>query len=204
MDEQQYYGVAQFADLAGVTKQAVYKRLDKDLAEYCKVIAGKKYIAAEALKLYTDDTVDVNQVKELNNHQVDTVDRGMFNYLRLQLEEKEKIIAAQQATITDQGEQIKGLTAHIVTQSNDLMEQLKKQNQMQENLQLLVAREQELVAQIKLLQEQNTVETVEMVEQQVEQSVEQQVETAQKPIEDNQDPEAARKTFWQRLKEAFS
>ncbi len=43
--------VPEFAERAGCTKQAVYYRLGRDLAEYCKLVDGKKVIDSRAVKL---------------------------------------------------------------------------------------------------------------------------------------------------------
>ena len=40
------------AQRAGVSTQAIYQRLDKDLKPYLQVKEGKKYLKAEALELF--------------------------------------------------------------------------------------------------------------------------------------------------------
>lgn len=47
----QYYSVPEFAELAGVSKQAVYDRIKKDLTGYTVKDGGKTMISADALPL---------------------------------------------------------------------------------------------------------------------------------------------------------
>ena len=46
----QYLTVQEFAQRAGVTVQAVYQRLEKDLKSYLKAEKGRKYIHSDALQ----------------------------------------------------------------------------------------------------------------------------------------------------------
>lgn len=50
----EYITIAEFAELAGVTPQAVYKRLKTDLEPYVKVENGVKLLNQEALSLFKD------------------------------------------------------------------------------------------------------------------------------------------------------
>ena len=54
MEEQQaqYLTVRQFADLAGVSTQRIYKALQSGLQQYCKSENGKKYISSDGLGLF--------------------------------------------------------------------------------------------------------------------------------------------------------
>lgn len=49
--EVEYYTVPEFAELVGVSKQAVYQRVKKDLAGYTVMRAGVTLVSAEALPL---------------------------------------------------------------------------------------------------------------------------------------------------------
>lgn len=48
----EYIPIPVFAKRAGVSKQAVYARLDKDLSAYCQEIDGRKMLDVSALSLY--------------------------------------------------------------------------------------------------------------------------------------------------------
>lgn len=49
MTEKELLTVKEYAEAAGVTQQAVYKRLNKGLAKFVVEVEGQKYIKAEAL-----------------------------------------------------------------------------------------------------------------------------------------------------------
>ena len=44
--------VKEFAEKAGVSTQAIYQRLDKDLRDYCKVIGKRKMLDIRGLELF--------------------------------------------------------------------------------------------------------------------------------------------------------
>lgn len=52
-----YLTIKEFAAAAGVSQQAVYKRLEKALKPYYKIIDGKKMIAKEGLEIYLHSTI---------------------------------------------------------------------------------------------------------------------------------------------------
>ena len=53
----QYISIKEFAERAGVSTQAIYQRLTKDLQSYCKEVKGKKCLDTAALELFGVDTL---------------------------------------------------------------------------------------------------------------------------------------------------
>ena len=49
-----YFTIKEFADIVGISTQAVYQRLDKDLKEYYTILDGKKYLDKRVLTLFKD------------------------------------------------------------------------------------------------------------------------------------------------------
>ena len=184
----EYLSIADFADTAGVSKQAVYKRLDKDLKPYLKIIDGRKCLEVSAIELFQttpglstqSSTVETTKVKQSKN------------YLMLQLQETDRLLAQQQDTIKDQLAQIKELNAHIIDLSKAQTEILRKQSQLQENFQILLGQQQ------KQLAEFSQVSTVEKVQQPVDEPVVKPSET-ETPTNPGQPPEAEKKGFWSKL-----
>jgi AcrR family transcriptional regulator len=92
--------VAQLAQAAGVSKQAVYKRLSKDLAQYVTTIDGQKYIDPTAVALFSpapcagNDTLLVDALQA----QIDT--------LTAQLAEKDRQIDRLQTIVEAQTQAI--------------------------------------------------------------------------------------------------
>ena len=93
----EYLSIADFADTAGVSKQAVYKRLDKDLKPYLKIIDGRKCLEVSAIELFQTTPGLSTQSSTVET----TKDKQSINYLMLQLQEKDRLLAQQQDTIKD-------------------------------------------------------------------------------------------------------
>jgi len=66
----EYLTIAEAAEAANVTKQAIYKRLDSTLQPFVQVIEGKRYIHKSALKLISTPTVKVELTSKKNNVEV--------------------------------------------------------------------------------------------------------------------------------------
>lgn len=76
MNEDQYLSVKDFAQAAGVSVQAVYKRLSKDLKPFVNEVEGRKVIDKRALKeVYGKDQED----------QEEKVDNDLINVLLNQI-----------------------------------------------------------------------------------------------------------------------
>lgn len=92
VDHKEYLTIKEFAEMAGVSKQAVYQRLTGTLKPYVSIKEGVKYLNIRALELYKEnDTVKklkkYNQ-EESNNVQVDS----MVELLKRELDQKNKQI----------------------------------------------------------------------------------------------------------------
>ena len=108
MNEDQYLSVKEFAQAAGVSVQAVYKRLSRDLKPFVKEVEGRKVIDKRALKeVYGKDqealeekvdndliNVLMNQINlltnELNqkNSEINELHRLLENEQKLRLVDK--------------------------------------------------------------------------------------------------------------------
>lgn len=92
MDQNEYLSIKEFAEAAGVSKQAVYQRLTGTLKPYVSIKDGVKYLNIRALELYKgDDAVKKlkkNNQEESNNVQVDS----MVELLKKELDQKNKQI----------------------------------------------------------------------------------------------------------------
>lgn len=92
MDQKEYLTIKEFADAAGVSKQAVYQRLTGTLKPYVSIKDGVKYLNIRALELYKgDDAVKKlkkNNQEESNSVQVDS----MVELLKRELDQKNKQI----------------------------------------------------------------------------------------------------------------
>ena len=172
MSELEYLSIADFAEIAGISKQAVYARIKKDLAPYTQIIGGQKYISSAALSYFQSAEITETVIQDKKQRQEEkTGNTAGTAYLLKQLEEKDRLIAKQQELIEDQSSQIKILQKHNMEQSNALIDLLQKQNKLQENFQVLLGQQQVLIGQKEGKDTEIPVEGFENVEQPVEQSV---------------------------------
>ncbi len=110
MKNEEYITISEFAKRAGVSHQALYKRLDKDLQPWLQVASGKKMLNIKALELFTVNQ-SCNQVynnemlsrmvkmleKELDikNQQIETLNHQVEE-LNARLKESHILIGRQQ------------------------------------------------------------------------------------------------------------
>ena len=82
--------ISEFATASGVTSQAIYKRLQKDLKAFVKVENGKKYINKDGLKLFNKTEKDNPVNNELQK---------VIELLQEQLKAKDEQIAGLQRAL---------------------------------------------------------------------------------------------------------
>lgn len=92
--DKQYLTVAQVAEKAGVTKQAVYQRLNKDLNKYVKVIDNKKMLNISVLNEFEVKSIEQANSQELNNDLTSTLNtlNNVVETLKQQLQVKDEQI----------------------------------------------------------------------------------------------------------------
>lgn len=89
----EYISIKEFAELAGVSQQAIYKQLNNKLKTYLKVVDGKKSLEKSALELFK---------KQENSS---TVEQQLINMLQTELNQKNEQIAQLQKLL-DQEQQL--------------------------------------------------------------------------------------------------
>lgn len=89
----EYISIKEFAERAGVSTQAIYQRIAKDLKPYLQVVNGKKALNIEALRLFVASDFKQVDCKENTNLQSDVLIK-MLDTLREQLAEKDKQLEA--------------------------------------------------------------------------------------------------------------
>lgn len=92
----EYLSVADFAEAAGVTKQAVYRRLDTNLKEFVRIEQGKRYVSEDALSLFNVDySVDANIENDVEN-----IDQGLNNVEQQEVETVDPTIDPRDSEIS--------------------------------------------------------------------------------------------------------
>ena len=105
--------VNEFAERAGVSKQAVYQRLSKDLAEHCDVVDGRKVIKATALELIGNGQVkEVEQKKSQVEQEFIKHLETEIEYLRDKVASLEKANAEKDERLREQAERFADLAEH--------------------------------------------------------------------------------------------
>lgn len=91
--EKEYISIKEFADAVGVSQQAIYKQLNKELNNklkpYLKVVEKKKMLEKTALSLFEKEEKN-NQVEQRLNNELN---ERLIDLLQKELEEKDKQIA---------------------------------------------------------------------------------------------------------------
>lgn len=89
--------VAEFSKRAGVSKQAIYSRLDKGLKQFVQVVDGQKMLNIKALEQYSSQGVEqekqstCSSVEQEQNSALDLL-KTTIDMLQKQLEEKDRTI----------------------------------------------------------------------------------------------------------------
>lgn len=100
MEKKELLTVQQFADAAGVSKQAIYKAINGQLKPFIQIVNGKKMIQRKALSEIYGIEVDqplTNRVNPLNL---------TLQMLQQQLEEKDRQLAAKDKQIEKLSEEL--------------------------------------------------------------------------------------------------
>lgn len=87
--EKDYISVKEFAERAGVSTQAIYQRIDKDLQGFCKVVGKKKMLDIAGLELFQKQEPLQAESKPLEADLLKTM-QATLQALTAQLEIKDK------------------------------------------------------------------------------------------------------------------
>lgn len=92
----EYLSIKEFAKRAGVSRQTVYNRLDKDLTAYCKVVDKQKMLDIQALELFSsqEPVKFDSQIDSQILQQFDCNLTAVLEALKAQLEAKDKQLQA--------------------------------------------------------------------------------------------------------------
>ena len=125
--EEEYISIAEFAERAGCSKQAVYQRLNKSLKKYVKVEKGKKCINIKALEdLYSKEVEQVFQGKSQGveqglNNDIQALN-DVIQTLNEQLAVKDQQIAALH-NLLDQQQHLAAMDRQKIAELEDKLAQ---------------------------------------------------------------------------------
>lgn len=148
--EKEYLTVAEYAEIIGITPQAVYQKLNKSLAPFCKEIKGKKYILSSVFQDYhteeevkTFKGVSTNDLKEIKDVSSDLNQEIKDNSSGLN-QEVSTILKVFQDQLKEKDEQIKTLLALNQDLQQTIKEKDEQLNESRQQIAGLFRGEQEL------------------------------------------------------------
>lgn len=89
--------IKEFAEQAGVSTQAIYQRINKDLAPFLQVANGKKTLDSAALRLFSDKPLKQVDCTSASKALQDEITLELIKTLQAQLAEKDKQLEAAAA-----------------------------------------------------------------------------------------------------------
>ncbi|MCK9544066.1 MAG: hypothetical protein M0R03_18760 [Novosphingobium sp.] len=114
-----YIPIKEFAEEVGLSKQAIYQRLEKDLKQFVKVENGFKSINTEALELFAlNDSIKVESVEMLENTDnilLESV-KESIKALKQQLETKDRQLETKDIQLSEKDKQISDLTTALLNE----------------------------------------------------------------------------------------
>lgn len=131
--DKEYLSIKEFAERAGVSRQAVYKQLNNQLTPYLKVIDGKKMLDKSGLELFEKQEdckpVDNDFVNQLVNQlTTELTEKGQqLKEKDKQIAEKDKQIAALQKVL-DQEQRLHALALQRVAELEDKQQEVMEQS----------------------------------------------------------------------------
>lgn len=120
-----YISIKEFANKAGVSTQAIYQRVEKDLKGFVKVENGKKLILIAALKFFKykkENQVDYQEIENClpendNKNKKKSSDfKDILEFLQSQLVKKDEQLAEKDKQIAEKDRQLKDLTSALITE----------------------------------------------------------------------------------------
>ena len=145
-DERRYITIAEYCDYVGISKQAVYSKLNKSLKPYVVEIDRKKYIDSVIFTEYHNQEKDpTEEVKDSQDNSTSTVKDSqgysmeLLKFLQDQIAEKDKQIALLQKQTEDLQQSNREKDTHILEQANKITILLEQSQELQRNSQYLLA-----------------------------------------------------------------
>ncbi len=97
--EKQYFTISEFAKIVGISKQAIYQRLNTSLKDFVKVEQGKKYIDRKGFAVFGITELEQEVEQDIKGDS-SKVEQGIETaFLLKQIEEKDKQIEFLQCEV---------------------------------------------------------------------------------------------------------
>ncbi len=129
-NKKRYVSISEFARMAGVSRQAIYARLDGDLSGFCKIVNRKRLISTAALALFDVKDVVNEGVNDFTFKEegIETL-KSLAEALKKELDAKNGQIEAQLRLI-DQQQRLHGLA--IQEMMDERTKRIEAENEIKE------------------------------------------------------------------------
>lgn len=125
-EKNEYLSIAEFAEIVGISRQAVYNKLD-NLTNYVKIIDKKKKIKRAAIAEF--NKVEDNSVNQLDNLQISLQNQN--ESLQKQVDKLQQQIIEKDSRIADLTNQIIHCQVELQNLTNEALKIASQQQQLQ-------------------------------------------------------------------------
>ena len=133
-EKREYITIAEFAEKAGVSKQAIYQRLNKGLKEYSRVVDGVKMLDLRALEeLYGKEPEqgieqEIDKDSKANSQENQDIIKALLEQLRV----KDQQIADLNERLADE-QKNHGRTQLLLVEKEHQLQMIEDQKKEEEN-----------------------------------------------------------------------
>ena len=127
-DSEEYISVSEFAKRAGVSRQLVYKRIDNELTQYCKLVDNKKMLNIRALELFQKQKLSTKVSTKFTSEFTKVSTK--FTVYRLKLQHKIDLLKLENEHLKEKVESLETQTAADQEKIESLLKLLDQQQQL--------------------------------------------------------------------------
>lgn len=131
-DIEEYISVADFAKRAGVSRQLVYRRIDNELTEYCKLVDNRKMLNIRALELFEKQKLSTKVSTGFTTQftKLSTKVSTQFTVYKLKLQHKIDLLELEKEHLKEKVESLEAQTAADQEKIESLLKLLDQQQQL--------------------------------------------------------------------------
>lgn len=112
----EYLNIKEFSKEVGLSKQAIYQRLGKDLKPFVKVENKVRYIKSAALTLFGDNSINQLDCFTTTETPKNDMSEVLINSLLNQLETKDRQLETKDIQLSEKDKQISDLTTALLNE----------------------------------------------------------------------------------------
>lgn len=147
MGKKEYYTVKEYAEIKGVSVQAIYKKLNTTLQPYVEIIEGRKVLRSEALSDFPSSkssTVENDSTSTFSTRSSTFSEKGYpssqteFEELKRKMKKDEELIDDLRSQIKEKDSLLKSQTEQILDLSKRMADITENNQKLQLSYQLLL------------------------------------------------------------------